>query len=123
MVLCLTGTGRPASIQQLAELLAEDEHDHILGSCKGELRFNAYVLSFVPLGNSTDDFLEPFSQVRLFAPGDKLKIEIRVKTYHFAADVDSKLESKERIRRILQDLRRRMAAGQERGLEARKAVN
>jgi len=98
-------------------------HDHILGSCKGELRFNAYVLSFVPLGNSTDDFLEPFSQVRLFAPGDKLKIEIRVKTYHFAADVDSKLESKERIRRILQDLRRRMAAGQERGLEARKAVN
>jgi hypothetical protein len=98
-------------------------HDHILGNCRGDLRFNAYALSFVPLGNSTDDFLEPFSQVRLFAPGDKLKIEVRVKTYHFASGLDGKQENRERVRKIFHDLTRRAASGQERALEARNSVN
>ena len=41
-------------------------HDHLFGSCKGHLKINAYVISFVPSGDSKDGFTEPFAEVTLF---------------------------------------------------------
>jgi tetratricopeptide (TPR) repeat protein len=76
-------------------------HDHLLGSCKGHLKINAYVISFVPSGDSTDGFTEPLSEVTLFGPSDRLKIEIRAKTYHFESNIQ--------IMTIYGDLKRRVA--------------
>jgi len=84
-------------------------HDHLFGSCKGYLRFNAYLISFVPSRDSTDGFTETFSEVTLFAPSDRLKIEIRAKTYHFESKTDAHVKSSAQIMTIYRDLKRRMA--------------
>jgi hypothetical protein len=84
-------------------------HDHLFGSCKGYLRFNAYLMSFVPSRDSTDGFTEPFSEVTLFAPSDRLKIEIRAKTYHFESKTGDHVKSSAQIMTIYRDLKRRMA--------------
>jgi len=84
-------------------------HDHLFGSCKGHLKINAYVISFVPSGDSKDGFTEPFAEVTLFRPSDKLKIEIRAKTYHFEPNQGSKEDKRERTTAIFRDLKRRMA--------------
>ena len=86
-------------------------HDHLFGSCKGHLKISAYVISFVPSGNSTDGFTEPFSKVTLFGPGDKLKIEIRAKNYHFRSNLGSKEGNREQIMTMFRDLKGRMAEG------------
>jgi tetratricopeptide (TPR) repeat protein len=84
-------------------------HDHLFGSCKGLLKVNSYGLSFVPSGDSRDSFTEPFAEVTLFRPRDKLKIEIRAKTYRFESNLGSKHEKEERIKSIFRDLKERMA--------------
>jgi len=84
-------------------------HDHLFGSCNGLLKINSYGLSFVPSGDSRDSFAEPFAQVTLFRPRDKLKIEIRAKTYRFESNLGSKHEKEERIKFIFRDLKERMA--------------
>ena len=106
----------PLTSEELKEELEKLEftvypviHDHLLGSCKGYLRFNAYVISFAPAGDSRDDFTEPFGAVTLFAPGDRLKMEIRVKSYHFESNAGSKEANRRRVRSIFEDLKRRMA--------------
>jgi tetratricopeptide (TPR) repeat protein len=106
----------PLTFQELKNELEKLEltvypvvHDHLFGSCKGHLKFNAYVISFVPAGGSTDEFTEPFTQVTLFSPGKRLKIQIRARTYHFQSDLESKDARRERLNSIFQDLKRRMA--------------
>lgn len=84
-------------------------HDHLVGSCKGHLKITASVISFVPSGDSTDGFTEPFSEVTLFGPSDRLKIEIRAKTYHFQSNLGSKEGNREQIMAMFRDLKRRMA--------------
>jgi hypothetical protein len=106
----------PLTLQELKSELEKLEftvypvvHDHLFGSCRGHLKFNAYVISFVPAGGSMDEFIEPFTQVTLFPPGKRLKIQIRARTYHFQSDLESKDARRERLNSIFQDLKRRMA--------------
>jgi len=86
-------------------------HDHLFGSCKGYLKINAYVISYSPSEGSTDGFTEPFSEVTLSGTGDRLKIEIRAKTYHFESNLGSKEQNRERVKSIFRDLKARMAKG------------
>jgi len=77
-------------------------HDHtLMGSCTGRLRVNAYVLNFVPAGNSKDGFSAKLAEIETESPGDKLKIQVRNKTYRYEANlVKSKEENREKLAAI-----------------------
>jgi hypothetical protein len=105
----LTAQEVEKEIEKLEFTIYPVVHDHLFGSCKGYLRFNAYLISFVPSRDSTDGFTETFSEVTLFAPSDRLKIEIRAKTYHFESKTDAHVKSSAQIMTIYRDLKRRMA--------------
>jgi hypothetical protein len=55
--------GKTATAQEMRTQIEKLEftaypviHDHTLGSCSGRLRMNAYVIAFVPSGDSKDGF-------------------------------------------------------------------
>lgn len=80
----------PISRQELQQELAKLEfssypviHQHKLGSCKGRLRMNGYVLSFVPADDSADGFTEKLVNVNLIGAGDDLKLKVKDKSYRF----------------------------------------
>jgi hypothetical protein len=84
----------PISRQELQQELAKLEfssypviHQHKLGSCKGRLRMNGYVLSFVPAEDSSDGFTEKLMNVNLIGAGDELKLEVKDKSYRFQLNV------------------------------------
>jgi tetratricopeptide (TPR) repeat protein len=81
-------------------------HDHtLMGSCTGRLRVNAYVISFIPSGNSKDGFSAKLAEVEVESPGDKLKIMVRNKTYRYEANlVKTKEENREKLEQIYQRL-------------------
>lgn len=105
----LTGQEVEKELEKLEFVVYPVVHDHLFGSCKGHLKINAYVISFVPSGDSTDGFTEPFSEVTLFGPGDRLKIEMRAKTYHFESKTGDQTNSTEQIMTIYRDLKRRIS--------------
>lgn len=58
-------------------------HDHAVGSCTGRLRFNGYIIAYVPSSNSTDGFTQELKEIVRVEPGDKLKVLFKNKTYRF----------------------------------------
>lgn len=58
-------------------------HDHTLGNCSGQLRFNGYAISFTPQGDSKDGFNLKLSEVSQTEAGDRFKIQFKNKTYRF----------------------------------------
>jgi tetratricopeptide (TPR) repeat protein len=58
-------------------------HDHALGSCTGRLRFNGYEITYVPSSDSKDGFSAKISEVSLVESDDRLKIQLKGKTYRF----------------------------------------
>ena len=58
-------------------------HDHALGNCTGRLRFNGYQITYVPSSDSKDGFSAKISEVSLVESDDRLKIQLKGKTYRF----------------------------------------
>jgi len=58
-------------------------HDHTLGSCSGRLRFNGYQIAYVPSSDSKDGFSAKMTEVSQVEADDKLKIQLKGKTYRF----------------------------------------
>ena len=80
-------------------------HDHSIGSCTGRVRFNAYVFTFVPSGNSKDGFSGRLSEMIVAESSDKLKVQFKNKTFRFEAGlVKSKEENREKIKTIYQQI-------------------
>jgi hypothetical protein len=117
MQLSASETRLPLTVAELKNELEKLEftaypvvHDHAFGSCTGRLRFNAYVIAFIPTGSSKEGFSVKLSEIELGEPGDKLKIQVKNKTYRYEANlVDSKEENRNKIRLIHQRLADLMA--------------
>lgn len=82
-------------------------HDHTLGSCSGRLRMNAYVIAFVPSGETKDGFSQKLSGVIEAEAGDKLKVQLRNKTYRFQANLT---KNKEENRRKVEEMYQKLAS-------------
>ena len=77
-------------------------HDHALGSCSGRLRMNAYVIAYVPSGDSKDGFSQKLTDILDAEPGDKLKLQFKGKTYRFQPNLTkNKEESRQKVQEIL----------------------
>ncbi|MCI0625711.1 MAG: PEGA domain-containing protein [Acidobacteria bacterium] len=105
--------GRPAAAQEAKAQLDKLEftaypviHDHALGSCSGRLRMNAYVIAYVPSGDSKDGFSQKLTEVVETEPGDKLKIQLKNKTYRFQPNL---IKNKEGSRQKVQEIQARLA--------------
>ena len=75
-------------------------HDHALGSCTGTLKFNGYVIAFLPTGGSKDGFRQSLSELEKREFSDKLGLQFRGKTYRFGP---SRVEGKEEGRRKMKE--------------------
>ncbi len=58
-------------------------HDHFLDSCQGDLKFNAYTISFVPREGGKHGFTERMSDITARMDGKFLKLDVAGKTYRF----------------------------------------
>jgi hypothetical protein len=58
-------------------------HHHALGSCTGTLKFNGYVIAFLPAAGSKDGFKHNLSELEKHEFSDKLELHFRGKTYRF----------------------------------------
>jgi tetratricopeptide (TPR) repeat protein len=77
-------------------------HDHTLGSCSGRLRINAYVIAYVPSGDSKDGFSQKLTDIVETEPGDKLKLHFKNKTCRFQPNLTkNKEESRQKVQEIL----------------------
>ena len=75
-------------------------HDHALGSCTGTLKFNGYVIAFLPTGGSKDGFKQSLSELEKHEFSEKLGLHFRGKTYRFGP---SRVEGKEEGRRKMKE--------------------
>jgi tetratricopeptide (TPR) repeat protein len=107
----------PISRQELQQELAKLEfssypviHQHKLGSCKGHLRMNGYVLSFVPAEDSVDGFTEKLMNVNLIGAGDDLKLEVKDKSYRFQLNVGQGKETQKAARPMYEQLMRLLSS-------------
>jgi tetratricopeptide (TPR) repeat protein len=80
----------PFSQQELQRELAKMEftsysvtHLHRFGSCRGRLRMNGYVVSYIPVEDSPDGFSEKLKDVSVLDAGDELKLKVQDKSYRF----------------------------------------
>ena len=78
-------------------------HDHKLGSCSGVLRFNSYVVSYVPSGDSGDGFTESLNSILINAEGVRLKISYRDRSFRLRS------ENGNAVQAIYQQLMTRMS--------------
>src|SRR5262249_3223329 len=97
--LCQNDSQLPIPRQELQQELAKLEfssypvvHPHKFGSCKGRLRMNGYVVSFVPSESSSDGFTEKLRYVTLVGAGDDLKIKVKDKSYRFLLNTAQGIE-------------------------------
>lgn len=104
--------GRPVIAHELRAQLTRLEfdaypviHDHTLGSCSGRLRMNAYVLEYRPSGDSKDGFSVRLSELSNPEAGDKLKVQVKNKTYRFQPNLSG---SKDEARKKVQEIRQRL---------------
>ncbi|MCI0624186.1 MAG: PEGA domain-containing protein [Acidobacteria bacterium] len=81
-------------------------HDHALGSCTGTLKFNGYVIAFLPTGGSKDGFEQRLSEIEKREFSDKLGLHFRGKTYRFGP---SRVEGKEEGRQKLKEIYERLS--------------
>jgi len=79
----LTSQEIKAEIERLTFNAHAVVHDHALGSCTGRLRFNAYQIIYVPSSDSKDGFSAKVSEVSQVESDDRLKIQLKGKTYRF----------------------------------------
>jgi len=80
-------------------------HDHALGSCSGRLKMNAYAIAYVPSGDSKDGFSQKLTDILDAEAGDKLKFQLKGKTYRFQPNpARNKEESRQMVRAILAKL-------------------
>ncbi|HVN78921.1 MAG TPA: PEGA domain-containing protein [Terriglobia bacterium] len=87
-------------------------HDHTLGNCVGRLKMNGYVLMYIPNGDPKCAFTQKISDGIQVEPGDKLKVQLRSKTYRFEpSPPTSKDDSREKINTMHQKLKQLMAKG------------
>ncbi|HEU0005735.1 MAG TPA: PEGA domain-containing protein [Terriglobia bacterium] len=76
-------------------------HDHTLGGCNGRLRMNAYVIAYVPSGDSKDGFSQKLTDIQT-EPGDKLRLQFKNKSYRFQLHpTKNKEESRQKVQEIL----------------------
>ena len=86
-------------------------HDHALGSCSGRLRMNAYAIAYVPSGDSKDGFSQKLTDILDAESGDKLKLQLKGKTYRFQPNpTKNKEESRRMVQEILAKLKALSAA-------------
>jgi tetratricopeptide (TPR) repeat protein len=81
-------------------------HDHTISRCTGRLRFNGYQIAFVPSTDSKDGFALKLSEVEQVESGDKLKVQIKGKSYRFQANT---AKSPEEGRAKISEIRRRLS--------------
>jgi hypothetical protein len=101
--------GKTAAAQEMRAQIEKLEftaypviHDHTLGSCSGRLRMNAYVIAYVPSGDSKDGFSQKLADILKPEPGDKLKLQFKNKTYRLQPNpTKSKEESRQKVQEIL----------------------
>ncbi|HET6961465.1 MAG TPA: PEGA domain-containing protein [Terriglobia bacterium] len=101
--------GKTATVQEMRTQIEKLEftaypvtHDHTLGSCSGGLKMNAYVIAYVPSGDSKDGFSQKVTDVLETEPGDKLKLQLKNKTYRFQPNpTKNKEESRQKVQEIL----------------------
>lgn len=87
-------------------------HDHALGTCSGRLRMNAYIISYVPSGDSKDSFSERLTDIIETESGDKFKIQLKGKIYRFQPNlVKGKEETRQRVQEMHQKLTSLMGRG------------
>jgi tetratricopeptide (TPR) repeat protein len=80
-------------------------HAHTLGSCSGRLRFNGYLIAYVPSGESRDGFSQAVKEITQIEGGDKLKVQVKDKTYRFEiSTAKSKEENREKIKSMVERL-------------------
>jgi PEGA domain len=104
--------GKTAAAQDMRSQIEKIEftgypviHAHTLGSCSGRLRMNAYVITYVPSGDSKDGFSQKLSDLVETEPGDKLKLQFKNKTYRFQPNLTkNKEESRQKVQEILSRL-------------------
>jgi tetratricopeptide (TPR) repeat protein len=102
--------GFPTSRQEFQQELSKVEfssypvvHAHRFGSCRGRLRMNSYVVSFVPSESSLDGFTEKLMYVTLVGAGDDLKIKVKDKSYRFLLDTDQAKEGAQKAAKPMYD--------------------
>jgi tetratricopeptide (TPR) repeat protein len=82
-------------------------HDHALGSCTGRLRFNGYQIIYVPSSDSKDGFSAKISEVSQVESDDKLKIQIKGKSYRFQING---LKDPQEIRTRITNIQRQLSS-------------
>ena len=100
--------GKTAAMQEIRKQIDKLEfasypvtHDHALGSCAGRLRFNAYVIAYVPSGGSKDGFSQKVTDILNTESADKIKIQFKNKTYRFQPNpTNNKEESRQKVEEI-----------------------
>lgn len=58
-------------------------HEHKVGGCSGKLRFNTYVVAYIPSGDSGDGFTDTMKSIITSEDGERLKITYRDRTFRF----------------------------------------
>jgi hypothetical protein len=80
-------------------------HDHSFGSCTGTLKFNGYVIAFLPTDGSKDGFKHGLSELEKREFSDKLGLHFRGKTYRFSpSQVEGKEEGRHKMSEIYKKL-------------------
>lgn len=82
-------------------------HDHALGSCSGRLRFNGYQIAYIPSSNSKDGFSANITEVSQVESDDKLKIQLKGKSYRFQING---LKDSQEIRTRIGEIQRQLSA-------------
>lgn len=104
--------GKTAVAQELKSLMGRVEftavavtHDHTIGSCSGRLRMNAFVIAYLPSGDSKDGFSQKISEIVEIESSDKLKIQLKNKTYRFQLNASkNKEESRQKLKEVADQL-------------------
>jgi hypothetical protein len=69
-------------------------HDHRFGSCSGTLKFNGYVVSYVPSGDSVDGFIGDLNSIIIASEESKrLRIDSRDKIFRFKTEDGASIDS------------------------------
>jgi hypothetical protein len=82
-------------------------HDHTLGSCSGRLRFNGYQIAYIPSSDSKDGFAAKLSEITQVESDDKLRIQLKGKTYRFHING---VKDPQEVRTRISDIQREMSA-------------
>jgi len=106
-------TGKPTSgpskptVRQLSSenLTYTVIHDHLIGSCRGTLRFTGHSISYVPSGDNRHAFAFKLTDIVGTERGDTLKIKFKQDSYRFKTRFD-KAKNRSTVATIDQQLAR-----------------